>query len=123
MFLERSSFFGLCLAVGSPGEPGSFFTMIFGLSPARDALGGDDFCEFTAAPAALGLPLPDRGCAADPLLDAAFAGGGGGGAATVLCAVGDVVLGGWRSEPYDDGLSCGPGDGATATAVLIFVGL
>jgi hypothetical protein len=29
------------------------------------------------------------------------------------------VVEGGRSEPYDDGLSCGPGDGAIATAVLM----
>jgi hypothetical protein len=36
VFLDRSNFFGRCLAAGRPGEPGSFFTMIFGLSPFRD---------------------------------------------------------------------------------------
>jgi hypothetical protein len=30
VFLERSSLLGLCLVVGSSGDPGSFFTMIFG---------------------------------------------------------------------------------------------
>ncbi len=53
------------------------------------------------APAPLGLPLPDRGCGADAWLGAAdeTGGGGGGRAAIVLWALGEVVVGGGRSEP------------------------
>jgi hypothetical protein len=94
-------------------------TIIFGLSPFRDlrtvktnrlafefhqkkhnypgcayALGGDDFCcALTVAPAAFGLPLPDRDCDAGALPEAVVAGGGGGGAAAVLCAVGEAEEG------------------------------
>lgn len=73
------------------------------------ALGGDDFCVLVVALAPLGLPLPDRGCGA---------GGGGGGAAAVLWAVGDVVVEGGRSEPYD-GRSWGAGERAMAIAALM----
>ena len=128
VFLDRSSFLGRCLAVCMPGEPGSFLTMIFGrelcvveqnglvtrtiqtnarrmcashtyIQGFAYALGGDDFCVFAAAPKPLGLPLPDRGCGAGALLEAAGAGGGGGGAAIDRWALGEVVVGGGRSEP------------------------
>lgn len=85
--------------------------------------------EFAVAPAPLGLPLPDRGCCAEPWLvllfgaaEAAGAGGGGGGAGAVLGAVGEVVdvlvVGGGSSEA-NDGLSWGAGERAMATAVLM----
>lgn len=83
------------------------------------ALGGDDFCGFAVAPAPLGLPLPDRDDGAGTWFGVADdAGGGGGGAAAVLWALGEVAVGGGRSEPYD-GLSWGAGDTAMATAVLM----
>jgi hypothetical protein len=81
-----------------PGEPGSFFTIIFGPPTFREALGGDDLCVFAVAPNPLGLPLPDRGCCAGALFEAEGAGGGGG-AGAVLWALGEVDEGGGRSEP------------------------
>jgi hypothetical protein len=56
VFLERSSFRGLCREVGKSGEEGgSFFTIIFGGTPFRDKF-GDPF----AAGVDFGLPLPLR---------------------------------------------------------------
>lgn len=71
-------------------------------------------------PAALGLPLPERagaGAGAGAFEIGVADMGGGGGSTAVLCAVGDVVAGG--SSELNEGLSCGAGEGAIATAVLM----
>lgn len=102
VFLDRSSFLGRCRAVGGmSGDPGSFFTMIFGPPLFRDALGGEDLWALAAAPTLLGLPLPVR--ADDAGAFGAAEEVGGGRAADVLCEVGDVVMGG--SSVPKDGLS------------------
>lgn len=87
------------------GEPGSFFTMIEGMPPDLEALGGEDL----AAVGPLGLR--------DPLwywVDFA----------DVRCAEGDcweeeaLFEAEWVSEEKE-GLSWGAGDGAMAMAALI----
>jgi hypothetical protein len=140
--LERSSFFGLCLVVGKSGDPGSFLTTILGPPAFRDlcaietdrlvhvnqgfhiyheiayALGGDDLWAFEPAVVPLGLALSERVGGAAAFCVAEAVGGGGGIAAADLWAVGDDDVGGALSRP-NEGLSCGAGEGAIATAVVM----
>jgi hypothetical protein len=105
VFLERSSFRGLCREVGKSGEDGgSFFTIIFGGAPFRDKFG-----ELFAANADFGLPLPVR--CADRF---------GVAEADVRCAGGEVEAAEGAISIYD-GLSWGAGDGAIAMAALMML--
>lgn len=104
VFLDRSSFRGLCREVGKSGEEGSFFTIIFGGTPFRDKFG-----EPFEADADFGLPLPVR-CA--DRFGVAEAG--------MRCAGGDVEDAEGAISTYD-GLSWGAGDGAIAMAVLMML--
>lgn len=77
-------------------------------------------CGVAAAEAPFGLPLPERGGgAAAGAFGVADAAGAGAGSAGALWAVGEPVVGGGISRPKD-GLSWGAGEGAIATAVVMF---